>query len=81
MPTGFRSQPINYATTEVFSDHMCEMQFFGVSGYEVENLLAEGAESFDEKQTMVHPSLVVPIDMNISQTSATEAEMLNVASV
>ena len=30
---------------------------------------------------MVHPSLVVPIDMNISQTSATEAEMLNVASV
>lgn len=65
MPTAFRHQPINYASSEVFSEGLCELMFFGVSGYEVETLLADGADSFDDKNKLLFPSLQVPIDMRL----------------
>ena len=40
--------------------------FFGVSGYEVETLLAEGADSFDDKNMLLHPALLVPIGIKLS---------------
>lgn len=66
MPTAFRSAPINYAETEIFTENSVEMMFFGISGYEVETLLAEGTSSSDDKNMLMHPSLLVPIDMQIS---------------
>ena len=55
--------------------------FFGVSGYEVETLLAEGADSFDDKNMLLHPDLVVPIDMKLSQTCLENEEMSEIANV
>jgi hypothetical protein len=55
--------------------------FFGVSGYEVETLLAEGADTFDDKNMMLHPDLSLPIDMKLSQTSLEDEQMLEIAQV
>ena len=73
MPTGFRERPINYATTEKFKDSICELQFFGVSGYEVETLFVEGTNSYDDEKMMIHPGLNLPIEMRISQTCAADS--------
>ena len=81
MPTAFRSQPINYAATEIFNDNLSEMMFFGVSGYEVETLLAEGADSFDDKNMLMHPDLTMPIDMKLSQTSLEDPEMSEIGNI
>ena len=55
--------------------------FFGVSGYEVETLLAEGADSFDDKNMLLHPSLAMPIDMRLSQTCLEDEQMTEIAHV
>lgn len=81
MPTAFREQPINYAATEPFAEQLCELMFFGVSGYEVETLLAEGADSFDDKNMLLHPSLAMPIDMRLSQTCLEDEQMTEIAHV
>ena len=55
--------------------------FVGVSGFEIETLLAEGADSFDDKNRVLHPSLVLPIDMHLSQTCLDDESLTEVAHV
>ena len=79
MPTAFRGSPINYAATESFNEQSCELQFVGVSGYEVETLLAEGADALEDKNLFIHPTLTVPIDMRVSQTCLEDQDLTEVA--
>jgi hypothetical protein len=41
IPTGFRSQPINYADCQEFNKDQAELQFFGACGYLCESLVSE----------------------------------------
>ena len=81
MPTAFRSAPINYAATEKFTENQSELMFFGISGYEVETLLVNGADSCNDKNMLMHPSLLLPIEMKLSQTCADDSEMSEIAHV
>jgi len=81
MPTAFRDQPINYASVTSFLECNCELMFFGVSGYEVETLLAEGADSFDDKNKMSYPELCLPINLKFSQTSLNNNKIQEIAQV
>lgn len=53
--------------------------FLGVSGYEVETLLVEGSDSFEDKNMLLHPSLQVPVNMTLSQTCQEDKELVQIA--
>ena len=41
LPLAFRTEPINYADVKEFDSYCSELMYFGVSGYEIDSLLAE----------------------------------------
>ena len=41
LPLAFRTEPINYASVKDFDSYGSELMYFGVSGYEIDSLLAE----------------------------------------
>lgn len=41
LPLAFRTEPINYANVKEFDSYCSELMYFGVSGYEIDSLLAE----------------------------------------
>lgn len=62
LPTAFRTQPLNYHQSCKLEAHNApEMEFFGVSGYEVEHTLSEGQGS----SNLAHYRSSMPVNVSI----------------